>query len=212
VPSLARTVGTPQELHSSDRQARLTIGNVSPGAGRITSITVSYETGTKQVPVGDGNATSYLTVVDGLTNGRPHTFTATVCNSSRLCSSSTPFTFTPYGAPVVQAPVLSVTGLVVTVRVAPVIRDFHPGRTTCTLSVTPADPGTPQQKSVDPEGDVLTFTGRASAGYTATETCSTDDVPDGSAPSNTVITGAAPPTVPSSPSASSPLASGTEGA
>jgi serine/threonine-protein kinase len=202
VPSLARTVGTPQELHSSDQQARLTIGNVSPGAGTIVSITISYGTGTKLVPVGGGKATSYLTVVDGLTNGRPYTFTATVCNSTKLCSSSAPFTFTPFGAPEVQPPVLSVNGLVVSVRVAQVLRNSHPGRTTCTLSVAPADPGTPQEKSVDPEGDSLTFTGKASAGYTATETCSTDDVPDGSVPSNTVTTGAAPPTAPPSPSSS----------
>ena len=200
-PSLGRTPGTPDDLHSSDKQVKLTVGSISPGTGTLASITIAYDDGTRQVPVTDPKAASLQVVVAGLSNGRPYTFTAKVCSSTKLCTASPPFTFTPYGAPEVQQPLLTATGLEVKVKALQVIRHSHPGQTTCSVSVTPAE-GTPQHRSVDPEGESFTFTGKASTAYTATERCSTDDISDGSVMSSAVTTGAAPPSVTPSPSAS----------
>jgi serine/threonine-protein kinase len=204
VPILSRTVDSSADMHASDQQAKITIAGVTPGAGRITSIAVSYDAAhTQQVPLTSASGGTYRTVVEGLTNGKPYVFTVKVCASTKLCTASAPYLFTPYGSPEVQAPRLSVTGLTVTVATGQVVRHSNPGKTTCTVSVTPAD-GTPQLRPVAPGGETFTFTGRATTTYLATQSCATDGFPDGTATSTAVTTGAAPPSTSPAPSTTAP--------
>ena len=194
VPTLARLVASPADQHSSDQLVKLMINGVTAGAGTVASITVSYGSRVQQVPVGLFAAATYQTTVGGLTNGTPYVFTVKVCNTIKLCTTSQAFSFTPYGAPEVQAPRLTVKGLTVSVQVAQIIRHSNPGQTVCTVSVMPADAGTPQKRSVAPGGETFTFAGRSLTSYVAAESCATGEISDGTALSNLVVTGQVAPT------------------
>jgi hypothetical protein len=184
VPTLARTTPTPAEIHSSDGHVSLTIGQVATTAGTIAGITVRYEGGEQKVPV-EGTRTTYETVVEGLRNGTPYAFTVEVCNSLRLCTTSAPVEFTPYGAIEVRKPRASRSGLAVTITWRSVVRNANPGTTKCTSKIvgTPSDAGVPPPGDVSPDGESITYTGKAGTSYVATESCTTAGLDDGSASS-----------------------------
>jgi serine/threonine protein kinase, bacterial len=196
VPTVTRLVATAQDRYSSDGHATLAIAGVTARAGGIASIKIRY-TGQGQpaavqsvTPSTDPQATSYTATVDGLTNGTAYTFTVEVCGTGGKCSTSQPLVFTPYGAPQVVAPQLAVNGTSVTVSVLPVVTNANPGTTSCSVTVTgtPADPGAPQQQSVSPDGDRVTFTAKPMTRYTATESCTTSGTDDTPATSTEIIT------------------------
>lgn len=80
---------------SGEGQAVVTVTKVTPTTGTLSSITVSFGTGSVAVPVGNGKATSYRTTVVGLSAGKPYSFSARVCNSFALCASSGVVSYTP---------------------------------------------------------------------------------------------------------------------
>ena len=202
-PVVSRVANGPQDAHSSDRTATLSVSGVTAGTGTLTSVTVSYRapggTGGRQ-PVTLGSSapgagppsgatapaapSSYQVTITGLVNGTPYAFTAQACNSEGRCTSSAPFVFTPFGAPDVVAPTLVAAGGQVTVTVRPVIRNANTAPTACTLAVaaTPADAAAPT-RTVRSDGDSVTFPAQAATTYTATEICTTGGLSDGSATS-----------------------------
>jgi serine/threonine protein kinase len=202
VPTLERVIDPPEAVHSSDGQVVLGIGQVKPNGGALASITVRYGSSSQQVPItrsgpapaspGPAEPTGYRTTITGLTNGTAYAFTAEVCNTLGKCATSTPLNFTPYGAPQVNPPQGTVTGLTVKITWEPVVRNFNPGTTTCTLSVvgTPADPTAPE-RAASPNGGSLRFTGKPNTSYVATQACTTAGVPDEPASSSPIVTGAA---------------------
>lgn len=95
---------------SGEGQAVVTVSKVAPTTGTLSSITVSFGTGSVAVPVGNGTASSYRTTVVGLTAGRPYAFSAKVCNSFALCASSSVVSYTPPKHPPGK-PSLSVEGV-----------------------------------------------------------------------------------------------------
>ncbi|MDQ1287862.1 MAG: serine/threonine protein kinase, bacterial [Actinomycetota bacterium] len=189
VPSLVRSTPSPAETHSSDGHVILTVGGLQAGTGSIASVTVRHNDGQQQVALGTPPTNSYTTTIDGLENGKKYTFRAEVCNTARLCSTSAPVEFTPYGAPVVPRPRLRASGTTVALSWAAVDRNFNPGRTRCTISVVanPSEPGLPDAKDASPDGDKITFTGKPGSSYIATLVCSTEEVPDGSASSAPIL-------------------------
>jgi serine/threonine-protein kinase len=206
VPTLTRKEPTAAELHSTDGTVTLVLGGVSAGTGTVTTATVLYDGREKSVTVQAGAVASYEVTVDNLTVGKPYSFTAKICNSSKLCSTTAqPFDFTPYGAPKVIEPSIKASGQTVKVTVAPVDANGNPNDTTCYLDVsaTPADAGAPQHKRVWYGGDTVSFDGKASTAYKATVSCQTGGVDDGSASSGTATTAGL------TPSSSSPTPSVT---
>lgn len=151
-------------------QARLSVGGVSAGSGSVTSISIAYDGKTVSIPVVAGQS-GYQTTVGALTAGKQYSFTATVCNSVGLCTTSDAATYTvPVPPPKVGTVTLTRAAMVVTVTWT--ATTAAPAGTTCTVEVvsTPAGSGL-ASRSIGLAAGKTTFTGKAKTSYQATKTC-----------------------------------------
>jgi hypothetical protein len=214
-PTLTRKDPTPEELHSSDGKVTLVLGGVAAGTGTVASITLSYDGRQQTVAVQPDPAASYEVPVENLEEGRTYAFTAQVCNSAKLCTvTDAPFEFTPYGAAKVQAPSIKFVGPSLTITVPAVDRHANPNDPSCflALSATPADSNAPQRRRVWFGGDTVQYDGKAATTYTATVTCETAGISDGSASSTAITTPAAPPPSTTPPASVTPTTAAAAGA